>query len=422
VVPRRLVITASVLLLIGGCGLALAEQGGPLPYRLPTAWPFKTLQLGLVDEQGGAPALHLSAPFGLRYHYLSGGANTPQDWTGWATGKGSFVPGYVDESAASGLVPVFSYYQLRQSLPGAKIADEATADITNLHNRATMRAYFENLQSLFTLLHSAAARTVVVHVEPDLWGYIEQRVGDDASREPAMVASTGLPLLRGLPNNVSGLARAVLRMRDRLAPHVLLAYHLSVFGTSKDLHTSALTDQQTDAIAARSVNFYRSLGAHFDMIFAEFTNSDAGYQQTVLGELNPFWGPVDYARQVRFLSDWRNAVGLPFVLWQVPVGNTVYRTDNNTPGHYQDNRAQWLLGSAAAQHLRAYARAGVIALLFGSGVPAGTCACDARRDGVTNPPPIDGNTKVSTSLDDDGGYLVERAGAYYRTRGIRISY
>jgi hypothetical protein len=125
---------------------------------------------------------------------------------------------------------------------------------------------------------------------------------------------------------------------------------------------------------------------------------------------------------VRFLGDFNHAVGLPIVLWQIPVGNTVYRTDNNTPGHYQDNRAQWLLGSGSAQHLRAYTRAGVIALLFGSGIPTGTCACDARHDGVTNPPPIDGNTKVSTSVDDDGGYLVERANAYHHTRGVRISY
>ena len=35
---------------------------------------------------------------------------------------------------------------------------------------------------------------VVLHVEPDIWGYIEQRsTGDDASTVPARVAATGLP-------------------------------------------------------------------------------------------------------------------------------------------------------------------------------------------------------------------------------------
>jgi hypothetical protein len=253
-----------------------------------------------------------------------------------------------------------------------------------------------------------------------MWGYVEQTVGDRAAAQPAAVASTGLRELRGLPNNVSGLARAIVHLRNLYAPNVLLGYHLSVFGTDKDLHSSGLTDAQTDAIGARAVAFYRSLHARFDLVFAEYTNSDAGYQQIVLGQPNPFWSATDYARQVRFLADVHRALSLPIVLWQIPVGNTLYRAENNTTGHYQDNRVQWLLATGSRPRLRAYMRVGVVALLFGSGVSGGTCACDAQHDGITNPPPVDGNDRLSINADDDGGYLASRVRAYYRTGPLRL--
>jgi hypothetical protein len=414
----RIVVTALAVIIGPGIGVALAESHGSSHSGRSAfsygKWPFRSLELGLVDPEGDAAALHAAAPLKLRYQYLSGGVNTGRDWEHWATGHGSFATDYVAESVANGFTPVFSFYELRQSLPGANISNELDADMTNLDDRSTMRSYFQDLQTLLVLLGKARASKVVLHVEPDMWGYIEQRYGDNARRAPVQVSATGLPELRGLPNNATGLARAIVHLRNLYAPNVLLAYHLSVWGTDKDLHGSKLTTPQVDQIAARSARFSRSLDTAFDLMFAEFTNSDAGYQQTVLGMPNAFWSGADYARQVRYLGDVHRTLRLPIVLWQIPVGNTLYRTENNTTGHYQDNRVQWLLGGGNRSHLRAYAHAGVVALLFGSGIPQGTCACDADHDGVTNPPPIDGNTRVSTSPDDDGGYLLWRARLYYR--------
>jgi hypothetical protein len=106
--------------------------------------------------------------------------------------------------------------------------------------------------------------------------------------------------------------------------------------------------------------------------------------------------------------------------WQIPLGNTLMRAMNNTWGHFQDNRVQWLLGAQGRAHLRAYARAGFVAFLFGGGADGTTCACDARHDGVTNPKPIGGNTRKSLSADDDGGYFRSRARAYSRAGAIRL--
>src|SRR5205085_8348544 len=107
--------------------------------------------------------------------------------------------------------------------------------------------------------------------------------------------------------------------------------------------------------------------------------------------------------------------GVRMVAWQIPLGNSVMRAENQTWNHYQDNRVQWLLGPASREHLRAYVAAGFVGFLFGRGGDGATCACDAAGDGVTNPPPIDGNTRTSLSADDDGGFFKARAAAYYRS-------
>jgi hypothetical protein len=71
-------------------------------------------------------------------------------------------------------------------------------------------------------------------------------------------------------------------------------------------------------------------------------------------------------------------------------------------------------------HLRSYVRAGYVGFLFGGGADGTTCACDARRDGATNPAPIDGNTRLSVSADDDGGYFKMQSRAYYRAGPLRL--
>jgi hypothetical protein len=116
------------------------------------------------------------------------------------------------------------------------------------------------------------------------------------------------------------------------------------------------------------------------------------------------------------------AAGVRIAAWQIPLGNTLMRAMDDTDGHYQDNRVQWLLdGASGRAHLKAYARAGYVAFLFGGGATGTTCACDARKDGATNPPPIDGNDRPSLSADDDGGLFRSLVRAYYRAGALRLS-
>jgi len=95
--------------------------------------------------------------------------NTGQGWTTWNP-NGSFVTRYDQESWAVGEIPVFSYYMLLQSKPAR--GDEKTVDLAHLRDPALMRAYWADVRLFFA--RARGTKTVVLHVEPDLWGYLEQ--------------------------------------------------------------------------------------------------------------------------------------------------------------------------------------------------------------------------------------------------------
>ena len=250
---------------------------------------------------------------------------------------------------------------------------------------------------------------------------MQHHYGDDPTATPAVVGSSGMPELAGLPDNAAGFARAVTKLRDAYAPNVLLAFHLSLWGTTVDPLYQKPTDAEIDALAARSARFFSSLGAGFDLSFAEFSDRDAGLARAQSGGADDaWWYPDDFARNVRYLAKFSTLTQKRIVLWQIPMGNTKMRAVNNTYGHYQDNKVEWLFDDPGRVNLGAYARAGVVAFLFSGGGGGSTCACDAVGDGITNPAPIGGNTRPSLSADDDGGYFRERAAAYYAAHATAL--
>jgi hypothetical protein len=422
--------------------LALPAKPAHAQAPLPAGWPNQ-LQLGMADAPGGAAAMKATAAFDFRYQYLSGGANTGNGWATW-NANGDFATFYIQDSVASGIIPVFTYYMLLQSTPGG--GSESAADFTNLNNTATMTAYFNDLKLFFQKAGAFPAQKVVLHVEPDLWGYMEQlSTNSDAKTVSAKVSETGLPELAGLPSNVSGFAQAVIKLRDAYAPNVFVGYHISVWGTGTDIALAKPPDATVIALAAQAAAFYNSLAANFTIAFAEFSDRDSGFYQYVYGDGGQsWWGSEDFRRSALFLGGFSAAAGKKIVMWQIPFGNTRMRAVNNTTGHYQDNRPEWLLDDPTRAHLAAYRDAGVVAFLFGGGASGTTCACDAQNDGVTNPAPINGNTLASQlaavgstpvqvtvgttptletpyAADDDGGFFRWKAWQYYQTGPMTLS-
>jgi hypothetical protein len=396
----------------------------------------------MADSPGGAAAMRATAPMLFRYQYLAGGVNTGSGWSTWNT-NGDFPRFYIQDSIANGMIPVFTYYMLLQSSPGG--GGESDADFANLNNTATMTAYYNDLILFFQKAALFPSQRVVLHVEPDFWGYMQQRAtNDNASTVPAKVSETGIAALQGLPSTAAGFARAVVRLRDTYAPNVTLAYHLSVWGTMIDIAISNPPDAQVDALGVRAAAFYTSLGANFDIVFTDIADRDAAFKQYVYGDQGiSWWDAEDFRRSARFLGKFAMTAGRRLVMWQLPLGNMRMRAQNNTWGHYQDNRVEWLLDDATRAHLTSYRDAGVVAFLFGGGAAGVTCACDANGNGVTNPAPINGNVMQSQlaaagtppsqttvggvptlvtpyAANDDGGYFRWRVWAYYQAGALPL--
>jgi hypothetical protein len=150
-----------------------------------------------------------------------------------------------------------------------------------------------------------------------------------------------------------------VKLRDTYAPNVVLGYHVSIWGTGVDIQWSQTNNTTTDQLAARAGAFYNSLGANFDLAFAEFSDRDAGFKQAIYGDGGASWFDADdFARHARFLKGFSNTAQKRIVLWQIPQGNTKMRAMNNTWNHYQDNRVEWLLDEPARTHLATYIDAG----------------------------------------------------------------
>ena len=376
------------------------------------------LAFGLRNDPDDLPWMIASGvPWAARYTYLAGGVNTGAGWTTWSARPGEYATAYSRASAAAGYVPIFTYYQLQQSRPGG--GTEAERDFANLADPATMRAYFEDFAMLMRAL-ADAPRPPVVHVEPDLWGYMQQR-SPSADRIGVSVRSSGHPDAAREPDTAIGFAHALLDIRARYAPRVLLAIHASAWSAGRDIVVSTM-EVDPVPLASATGRFLRSLdraSGGWDLVFHDTVDRDAAMSAEMPGR-RAWWDPSDqsvpdFARWLSYVHTLSVALDRRIVVWQVPLGNQRYRTMDNSPGHYQDTRAEYFLA-----HPDRLAAAGIAAVLFGPGIPDATWYTDARKDGITNPDPVTAfgcdrcNIETAQFADDDGGFLRIAVGAYYR--------
>ena len=303
-IPRTragvVIACVSLVLALAACKpvIPVPVPPGTLP-PVPSGWP-KSFQLGTADGPGGAAAMARVAPFGFRYQYLAGGVNTGNGWATW-NANGDFPTFYIADSRAAGIIPVFTYYQLLQSSPGSSQSG-SDGVITNLNNAGTMTAYYNDLK-LFFQKAAAAGGTTVLHLEPDLWSFLEQKAtNDDATTVPAKVGSSLQTDVAGLPDNVSGFARAIVRLRNRYAPNVVLGYHFASWGTGTDVLYSDPPDATVTSLGMRTAKFEQSLGARFDIAFTDLSDRDAAFKQFVYGDGGASWYTADDYRRSTLLS------------------------------------------------------------------------------------------------------------------------
>jgi hypothetical protein len=394
---------------------------GDLPAGIPTRFSF-----GVESGLHGTADLNdmrtrNGTAWDARYQYLAAGVNTGNGWQTWEQ-PGQFATLYMQESQQSNYLPTFVYYMLLQSNGPDGDGSEKGKDLAHLADPGVMKAYYADWTQLMRDIGKYGKPALVV-VEPDLWGYIEQAAADhqdDAASVPARVASSGNADLAGYPDNAAGFARALLHLRDKYAPNAMLTLHVSIWGTGTDLGRDTNASLDVATLVKRQASFLATAGLQaangvstFDLLSIDIADRDSG-------ETGVWWDPTNkepnsFNRFLRYAAALASETERRIVLWQVPIGNQVYQTEDNTPGHYQDNKAQYILG-----HVADFTRAGVVMTLFGSGSVDGTHVTDLREDGVTNPGPVSSfqcdrcNKRQSEYSDDDGGYLRITVGQYYK--------
>lgn len=384
--------------------VATGSQGS-VPSGLPS-----TLFVGLSAQMGAQQNWVKSSgvPWAVCYQYIASGVLPSQSWvTTWGT---NFAYGYAVAAHNAGCMPEFTYYQIVPTGGEGVQAESKTLTVA-----ATMADYYKDFTALLKQIHTYGF-PVVVHVEPDMFGYMEQLNSNPAAIS-ASVASSGNADVGGYPNTLAGFGKALLHLRDLYAPNAIMAAHVStwVWGLS----TSASLD--VTAIAKTDAAFMTGLG-NWDLFFTDISDRDAGYYQYVNKDGGAHWWDASNEKYPNFnrFNAWATAFTTAahkrLVIWQIPIGNTIMETSNNTNFHYQDNREQyWLDNYPNSPAMSGLARAGVIGLLFGAGLNGTTQNYDGAGDGVTNPAPINGNTRVSAYSDDDGGLLRLNVGNYYRS-------
>jgi hypothetical protein len=398
---------------------------------------------GLEAGQGDTWMPESGIPWDFTFQYLAGGVNTGQGWETWNP-NGTFVLNYAKDARRHGYIPMFPYYAILQSRGNCGACDENKKDITNLNDAGIMRAYYQNFALLMKRLGPGThdgiqgfGGTAVINVEPDFaGGYAMQAVnrgtcfgfcngrGNDPALLQVSVGSSGAADVAGYPDSYAGFTQALAHLRDLYAPNVLLGYEASPWATGVDVGLDSRADLDAAGLGQQVGTFLSKTGPH-EVLFNDPLDRDAGQYRVLFGQ-NRWWDRLNvtfpnFARWEQYLH---GAIAAdnnkPMLLWQVPVGNQYFQSENNTDGHFQDNRAEYLFN-----HMPELIQAGIVGALFGPGNAGNTSYGDSKKDGVTNPAPMctsDGissgqicNDHPSTVADDDGGYIRMMGQAYYHS-------
>jgi hypothetical protein len=326
-------------------------------------------------------------PWDYAYTYLAGGVNTGGGWQTW-NANAQYPLWYAQAAGVHGYIPTLPYYMLLQSTGACNSCPEAQRDLSNLDDPGVMASYFGDFTMLMKRLGSGTwggvtgfGRTVVVQVEPDLSGYATQAVldnshcysfctgqGDDPSLLRASVASSGDADVASFANTYQGFSQALAHLRDLYAPNVMLGFHVSCWASLQDICSSTDPSLDVAGAAATVASFAEKAGVvdvppgvhPYDLVFTDVADRDAGVSVIWWDRLNVTL--PDFHRWESYVSGITSATGKPAVVWQVPIGNQYFRTDDGSPWHRQDNRAEYFFG-----HVQELAAAGIIAVLFGSG-------------------------------------------------------
>jgi hypothetical protein len=349
--------------------------------------------------------------------YLSHVVDTPGDVEGkdtWFFKYGGLRAKF--EGARTAKVICWNtWYGLAEAPPARYKPTPAAATPVNAKVQSTMIAYWSLTKKFLLMAKEFEDVDCVMQIEPDEWGHLLIACGFDVDKEgTVLVGGSGLPELRGIPNTVKGYARAFRVLRDLYAPHVLLAANPSAW----DRNGSMAGERWGSYFNAMEVNQKNG----WDLFITQLHDWDAGQARNGGNAVYPPYTEANTITYHGSVDNWcawikpiHEATGMWGVAWQLPQGNATYATCDGSDGHGMDGVAELLLDNYPSNTVAArMAAAGCCMWIFSLGGD-GSNVIDAKKDGITNPPPHAGNKGLKSLFpDDDGGYLRLKGAEYFK--------
>jgi hypothetical protein len=259
---------------------------------------------------------------------------------------------------------------------------EGAPEIAALTDGAALQAYLADYRFLLGILADQGI-PVLLHLEPDLWGYGHQ-VDDDASQIPVSLAAAAAPECDDQPETFAGFGACLLAMAREIAPNVVLGFHASAWGAGADALINDDPDFDLVGHAEETAAFMSAVGsAEADLIVVEMSDRDAGYNDRWWDASNETLPHFEQA--IAWVGALGDALELAPLWWQVPYGHMGL---GNICGEYEDNRVDYFF-----DHPEEFATGGAIGIAFGAGA---TCM---------------------TTAESDGGHFLSRAADYFEAGG-----
>lgn len=423
--PRRFLPLTLGLLLAAGCASSDGDGPGPGPSGRDAGTgapdggglePSGCLNETFLSSLGKnrllvgaqmADGTAGSAPFDIHYLYIAGGLfDSPNACTSCTSGcstsgtscqgggcawwgcwqdvsrpPGDYVRGFVSRARARGQLPLITYYQ---QLLGSGLG-EGEQQLGALNNLSFMRRYLADWRFVVQQVGDAQA---LLHIEPDLWGYVQFFHGD-ARRVPAQVASANATDCAAMENNAAGLGRCMIAMARKYAPNAKVGLHASPWATRLDVYLNTNASFDVAGEAHKVADFLLQVGgSETDFVVVEASDRDAGFYQSQ-GE-DAWWDATNATRpNFHQAFAWAKAISermnTPNLWWQLPVGHMDLP---NTNTRWRDNRVDYFF-----THTDEVAAAHSVGFSFGAG--------EGRQ----------------TTPETDDGHLVRRVRAYKDSGG-----
>jgi hypothetical protein len=334
------------------------------------------LMVGLFENPGQTWMKNSGVPWNARYCYLTKG--WINNW-GWSAYDGSWALNFMKESDGIGAVPVVQFYQMNGEAGGGEGMFWAKTQ-----DAALMKSYFGDFKILMQRAKDFG-KPVYVELEADGFGFLEGQTGNNPNAAAA-VASTGMPELAALPNTVAGWGMAFLAIKKAVgADKAFLAVHVSGWASGKDLFAWNVAESLQPEVD-KVFTFLSPLGlgpnltgTTYDGLVSDPSDRDADFYRLTQNDGGAHWWDTSgtasinsrsFNRFREWLRLWNSKSGKRWLVWQLPLGNSSHLNVPNNGGPqegYKDNRPEYFLGTGGLAHAKAFADAGVIALLFGPG-------------------------------------------------------